>query len=155
MRDERQERSMQQQDDTRGDGERRAAGPAGSTAASNEVVPTDAECSVLRHMLGIDKPEEQHPKAYRDYFCANPDDPQLMAMECRRLVECYSSHGGYVWYRCTDAGRAAAFRSHKATRYPKSKRVYLRFLRISDAYPDLTFKEFLSSKRFAEARRDA
>lgn len=116
---------------------------------------TDEECSVLRHMLGIDKPEERNPKPYRDYFCADPEDPQLKAMECRGLVECYSRHGGYAWYRCTAVGREAAFASHKAIRYSKPKRVYISYLDILDVCPDLTFKEFLTSERFAERRRNA
>jgi hypothetical protein len=106
-------------------------------------------------MLGIDKPEKRAPVPYRDYYCADPDNPQLAAMEVRGLVECYSRHGGYTWYRCTATGREAAFASHKAIRYGKPKRVYLRYLSVSDAVADLTFKEFLTSERFAEYRRDA
>jgi len=116
---------------------------------------TSEECSVLRHMLGIDKPEEQHPKPYRDYYCADPGDQTLKAMERRGLVECYSMRGGYAWYRCTDAGRVAAFCSHKAICYAKPKRVYLRYLRLSDVFAGLTFKEFLTSEKFAEIRREA
>ena len=128
----------------------------GSTASSSEAIrPTDEECSVLRHMLGIDLPHVQHPKPYRDYFCADKGDLQLQAMAARGLVERYSQRGGWDWYRCTDAGRAAAFASHKAIRYSKPKRVYLRYLSASDAYPDLTFHEFLTSDEFRDARRNA
>lgn len=126
------------------------------TAPANEVAPaSDEECSVLRHMLGIDTPDVAHPKPYRNYYCADPENPQLQAMERKGLVECYSRRGGYDWYRCTDAGRTAAFRSHKVIVYPKKKRVYLRFLHLSDVCPDLTFKEYLTSEHFAEDRRNA
>lgn len=117
--------------------------------------PTTEECSVLRHMLGIDRPEERAPVPYRDYYCADPGDQQLAAMAARGLVECYSRRGGYSWYRCTPAGREAALASHRAIRYGKPKRVYLRYLKASDALPDLTFREFLTDPQFAEARRMA
>lgn len=126
-----------------------------ATAGLNVLVPSDAEASVLRHMLGIDKPDEREPVPYRDYYCANPSDPQLAAMAGKGFVELYSRHGGYAWYRCTPTGRHAAIVSHRVIRYSKGKRLYSRYLAASDAYPDLTFKEFLTSNHFREARRNA
>lgn len=110
---------------------------------------------ILRHMLGIDKPDERHPKPYRNYYCANVGDVELHALAAKGLVECYSTHGGYEWFRTTDAGRAAAFASHKTILRPKASRVYSRFLDVKDALADLTFKQFLTDPQFADLRRAA
>jgi hypothetical protein len=119
------------------------------------VAYSEEQASILRHMLGIDRPDVRQPDAYRDYYCADPGDGTLLEMERLGLVERYSERGGYVWYRCTASGRAAAWASHKAIMLPKAKRVYLRYLSVSDAFPDLTFKEFLTAAQFAQARREA
>lgn len=117
---------------------------------------TDTEqAQILRHMLGIDKPEARVPVPYRDYYCASRGDTVLAAMAAAGLVECYRRDEHYDWYTTTEAGRTLAFRSHRASRNPKAKRVYLRFLSISDVYPGLTFREFLTRPEFADARRHA
>jgi hypothetical protein len=96
---------------------------------------------------------------YRDYFCAAPGDAELVELEQLGMVRCYrrgtegDSCRGYYWYRTTDAGRAVAFASHRATRHSKKRRVYLKWLSVSDACPDLTFGEFLKSSEWAEERR--
>lgn len=113
---------------------------------------------ILRHMLGIDDPAVRDPKPNRDYYCANPDDHELRELERLGLVKQYQAcdtSERYEWFTTTDAGKAAAFASQARTRYPKKKRVYLKFLHISDCCPDLTFREFLTSPHFAEARRSA
>ena len=106
-------------------------------------------------MLGINEPWDRVPKPYRNYYCANPDDKELKELEALGVVELYSTHGRYDWYRCTDAGKAKAIRSHRTIRYAKSKRVYGKFLDISDCRPDLTFKQFLTSPEFKETRKTA
>lgn len=116
---------------------------------------TNEQLQTLRHMLGIDKPDEAAPEPYRDYYCANPEDPELVAMEAAGAVERYAVQGGYWWYRTTPAGRAAGIASHRATRLPKRKRVYRRWLDVSDTRADLTFREFLASPEFAEIRAAA
>lgn len=110
---------------------------------------------ILRHMLGIDDPAKNNPKPYRDYYCANPDERDLHELARLGLIRMYSAHGGYEWFTTTDTGKAAAFASQKRIRYPKKRRVYLAFLHISDCCADLTFREFLTSPDFADARRDA
>lgn len=107
---------------------------------------------VLRHMLGIDKPAEANPKPYRDYYCASPDDPTMLELARVGAVERYAVQGGYEWYRCTPAGRAAGIASHKTIRYSRDKRRYIRFLDCKDCNQDLTFREFLTHPRYAEAR---
>lgn len=110
---------------------------------------------ILRHMLGIDDPSKANPTPYRDYFCANPGDQELHELARLGLVEMYSAHGGYEWFATTDAGKAAATASQRRMRYPKKKRVYIAWLRASDCCADLTFREFLTSPDFEEARRTA
>lgn len=116
---------------------------------------TDKQLDTLRHMLGINTPWDARPKPSRDYYCANPGDLALVELERLGAVVKYSEHGNYHWYRCTDAGRAAAMRSHRAIRYTKAKRRYCVFLDIKDAYSDLTFHDFLTAPEYAQARGEA
>ena len=107
------------------------------------------------HMLGIDDPSKARPKEYRDYYCANPGDAALHELARIGLVEMYSAHGGYEWFATTDAGKAAARAAHRRSLYPKAKRRYIAWLRLSDMITGLTFHEFLTSPEFAQARREA
>lgn len=116
---------------------------------------TPEQLRTLRHMLGIDRPDMAKPVPYRDYYCANPGDPELHELARLGMVRLYSTHGSYEWFCCTDAGRAAAIASHKAIRHTKAKRLYRRYLDISDCFPDLTFKRFLTDPQFADTRRTA
>jgi hypothetical protein len=109
----------------------------------------------LRHMLGINTPEDARPKPYRNYYCANPQEAQMLELLRLGAIELYDTRGGYEWYRCTDAGRAAAMASHKTIRYTRAKRRYLKFLEVSDCWPDLTFREFLTHPRYEATRRSA
>lgn len=116
---------------------------------------TDKQLDILRHMLGINTPWDAQPKPSRDYFCANPGDAMLAELDRLGMVTKYSERAPYHWYRCTDAGRAIAMRSHRSIRYTKAKRRYGRFLDIRDAYCDLTFHEFLTEPEYEQARREA
>jgi hypothetical protein len=116
----------------------------------------------LRHMLGIDTPDDRVPKPYRDYYCANPGDPELAELEALGAVRCYgrsrSTTGvadSYLLFTTTEAGRAAAMASHRTIRHTKARRVYRRFLDVRDALSDVTFHQFLTEPRFAETRRAA
>lgn len=106
---------------------------------------------ILRHMLGIDRPEVAQPKPYRDYYCANPGDPSMVELERLGAVKQYDDRGDYAWYTCTDEGRAAGMASHKTIRYSAAKRRYIRFLDLRECWPDLTFRKFLTDPRFNEA----
>lgn len=106
-------------------------------------------------MLGINTPDDRTPKPYRDYYCANPGNPKLHALAALGAVELYSTRGRYEWWRCTDAGRAAAMASHKTIRHTKASRVYSKFLDCRDCFADLTFKQFLTDEQFRETRREA
>jgi hypothetical protein len=119
---------------------------------------TEQQLDMLRHMLGINHPEHRVPRPYRNYAAVEPGDPRFVELEALGMVERYRAAGGnteYDWYRCTEAGQTAALRSHPTIRLSKSKRVYIRFLDLRDAYSYLTFKEFLTLPEFAQARREA
>jgi len=103
---------------------------------------------ILRHMLGIDKPWEDNPKPYRDYYCANPGDPSMVELARVGAIRLYDTRGDYEWWTCTPEGRAAGIASHKTTRYPAAKRRYIRFLDLRECCPDLTFREFLTNPRY-------
>ena len=116
---------------------------------------TMEQLQTLRHMLGIDNPNVKVPMPYRDYYCANPGDPELHELARLGAVELYATRGGYEWFQTTAVGKAAAMESHKTIRKSKASRVYSKYLDISDVHPDLTFKRFLTDPTYSEARRKA
>lgn len=109
----------------------------------------------LRHMLGLTHPERREQMPYRDYYCANPGDVKLVELERLGLVRKYGEHSGYWWYCTTDRGKAAALKSALQRRLRKPQRLYRLYLHLSDALPDLTFRDFLTSREFAETRSSA
>lgn len=114
---------------------------------------TVAQLQTLRHMLGIDVTDRADPVPYRDYYAAALGDPELIAMEQVGAVTCFHRDGHYDWYRCTDAGRAAAIVSQRNMLEPKAQRRYARFLEVADAHPGLTFRDFLTSPLYERARQ--
>lgn len=116
---------------------------------------TDEQLRILRHMLGIDLPREREPEPYRDYYCASRGDAELAELARLGAVRLFRQCEHYDWYCTTETGRAAAIASHRRIRYPKPRRVYCKFLQVSDAFPDLTFREFLTNPDFAETRAKA
>lgn len=123
----------------------------------SEATLTEEDLHVLRHMLGIDDARKP-PRPYRDHYCTWPADERLTRLEALGLVRIARDPDltiPYVTYSTTEAGRAAAMESAERRLIPKRKRIYSRFLDVRDACPDLTFREFLTSPDYAEARRDA
>ena len=116
---------------------------------------TDEQERILRHMLGINRPELKLPIPTRDYYCANPGNKDLLELEALGAVECYRKCGTYFWYTTTEAGRLAGIKSHRKIRYGRDQRRYDRFLEAKDAFSDLTFREFLTHPYFKEAREGA
>ena len=116
---------------------------------------TPAQLHTLRHMLGINTPEDRDPKPYRNHYAAGQGDQELVELERLGAVEFRGERYGLKFYSCTATGREAAIKSHKAIRYGKPRRVYLKFLEVSDCFCDLTFKEFLTSPEYHECRRSA
>jgi hypothetical protein len=108
---------------------------------------------VLRHMLGIDKPWEDSPKPYRNYYCASSCDPTMSELARIGAVQLYDARSDCEWYTCTDAGRAAAIASFKTIQYSASKRRYRLFLDIRECCPDLTFREFLTNPIYRAGQR--
>ena len=116
---------------------------------------TAAQLDTLRHMLGINDPNAARPVPYRDYYCAPRNCDKLKELERLGMVEQYSDHGGHDWYRCTEAGRLAAIRSHRTIRRTKAQRVYSKYLEVSDCWHRLTFKDFLTRPEFSASRAEA
>lgn len=111
-----------------------------------------AQLATLRHMLGITDPFADRPEPYRNYYCANAEDPHLHALADLGAVELYGQRDGYEWFRCTEAGRAAALASFPTIQKPRGKRRYQRFLSVAEAVPGLTFLQFLTDPQFVEYR---
>lgn len=125
---------------------------------TKHVKLTGQQLSTLRHMLGITDPAVLHPRSYRNYAAATPGDPEFLELErlgmVSRIDRPTKPFSEYEWYRCTDMGISEAFRSHCRIRYPRSERRYVAFLRLREALPDLTFKEFLIRPEFEKIRRE-
>ncbi len=113
---------------------------------------SDEQLRTLRHMLGIDDPWLRRPEPTRDYYCANPGNAELHWLQSLGMVRLYRVSDSYEWFTTTDAGRATAMASHKAIRKSKGARLYSRFLDVRDAWPDLTFKQFLTDPELRETR---
>lgn len=116
---------------------------------------TDEQLQTLRHMLGIDKPDERAPTPYRDYYCASRGDDDMAELAHIGTVRLYRQCEHYDWYTTTEAGRAAAIASHRKIRLPKSKRIYSKYLDVADAHAGLTFREFLTAPVYAQVRAEA
>ena len=118
---------------------------------------TNNQLYTLRHMLGINTPNDRVPRPYRNYAAVTPEDPEYIELKRLGAVERYVCQGSaeYHWYRCTEAGKLAAMRSHRKIRRTKSQRRYVKFLDVSDCYQDLTFREFLTHPYFKDARESA
>jgi hypothetical protein len=113
------------------------------------------QLSTLRHMLGINDPTVKIPTPWRNYAAVSPDDKEFKELHSLGLVKFDGHHGSYDYYSCTELGRLFAVKSHKDIRYKKSRRVYIKYLSVADANPDLTFKEFLTDPEFAKYRHEA
>ena len=103
---------------------------------------------VLRHMLGINRPEMFPPIPYRNYYCANPGEDKMLELVRSGAIRQYDARGGYEWYECTEEGRAAGIASHKTIRLSPAQRRYSRFLDARECNPDLTFHKFLTDRRY-------
>lgn len=113
---------------------------------------TPTQLQTLRHMLGIDTPETREPLPTRDYYCANPGDPELLELQRLGAVHRYGVRDGYEWFTTTAAGRAAAMASHRTIRLSRPKRLYRRWLHVSDAV-GCTFGQYLTEPEYAASRR--
>ena len=116
------------------------------------------QLDTLRHMLGINTPAARTPVPYRNYAAVVPGDVDFAGLEKLGAVECYrraADGQSYDYFRCTDDGRSAAMASHSLIRKTRSQRVYLAWLHLSDALPDVTFHDFLVGEQFKATRQAA
>lgn len=116
---------------------------------------TPEQLDTLRHMLGINTPDDKRPKPYRDYYCASKGDAKLAEMARIGAVELYRIDESYEWYCCSPKGREVAMASHKTIRRSKGSRMYSKYLDVHECCPDMTFKDFLTKPEFAESRASA
>jgi hypothetical protein len=112
------------------------------------MILNEHQLRTLRHMLGINTHEAERPKPWRNYYCANPGEKEMVELARLGAIEIYDTRGGYEWWRCTDVGRATAIASHKTIRHSPAKRRYIRFLNLRECYPDLTFRQFLTDPQY-------
>lgn len=120
--------------------------------------PSAEDLRILRHMLGIDDARKRDAKPYRNHYCANAGDPNLVSLVQRGLVVLSrppSKAIPYETYVATEDGIAIATSSARRRAWPRKRRVYDRYLDVKDVCPDLSFREFLTSAEFAETRRTA
>ncbi len=124
-------------------------------SAEQSMQLTKEQLATLRHMLGIETPYDKFPKPYRNYAAVNPGDAECKTLEALGAIEFTRTVGSLDYYACTDAGRAAAVRSHRDIRVSRSRRRYAKYLEVSDAIADLTFFDFVTKPEYAEARANA
>ena len=117
----------------------------------------ERQLHTLRHMLGINTPNDKIPKPCRNYAAVDPGNPEFFELERLGAIENYRARGGseYDWYQCTKEGRFAAIKSHGDIRKTKAQRKYTAYLDMTDVYSNLTFKDFLTHPDFSTARREA
>ena len=111
---------------------------------------------ILHHTLGVSNPNKPEDPPYRNHFVlgdGHSDMTVLSVMVERGLMarRCSALPGGDWVFHATDDGVRLALQTRP--RASKRRQRYSRFLVYRDALPDLTFKEFLTSPDFAEARR--
>jgi len=107
-------------------------------------------------MLGLpDEAAGADPVPHRNYYATSRGDEHLAEMARKGLVYLAGSsdalYGGDLYY-ATDMGKAAARASVKIKKLTRSQRRYLRWLRLRDAYSDISFGDFLRNERHFEAR---
>lgn len=118
------------------------------------------QLSTLRHMLGINTPYDSKPRPTRNYIIVSSNSlksKDFIELAQLEAIRSYKPHLGlgspmYTYYCCTAKGEAAARISHKTIRKTKSQRRYYTYLGLIDIYPDLTFKEYLTSQEFRWTR---
>lgn len=119
--------------------------------------PTSDQLHTLRHMLGINTPNDRQPVPSRNYAAVTPGDPAFAALEAAGWVERFRATtwpSRYDLFRCTARGQALAMASHRAIRRSAAQRRYSVYLSLRDAL-DVSFREFLTAPEYADARRQA
>lgn len=126
----------------------------------------------IDHALG--RPVDPMGETYREYFAANTRSKTAREMASSPHWNYFGSAGDMSFFEVTTAGREALRDHLKAIgdrhrafsiawggmtstviAETRSKARYLAFLRISDVYPELTFREFQSAARVHIERQGA
>lgn len=112
---------------------------------------------ILRHSLGLDP--TGRGRVYRNHYCAGPGHHSWKLLQELVAAGLMVDHGkrgeitgGDHLLHVTDRGLSIATVQDPLPKVSKGSRRYREFLSIADAYPDLTFKDFLTLPCFAEAR---
>lgn len=110
--------------------------------------PIDPVMEILLHALGLQSPFFAGDR-YRNHYVAQDGHPLLERMVAARLMERGRTMNGQdedrdrVYF--VSAGGVAVVNAFVRTvpRETRDQKRYSRWLRASDAYPDLSFKEWL------------
>ena len=114
--------------------------------------PSKEDIHILQHSLGLTDPYAKG-RMYRNYYAAGPEEPTLDALVEKGLMvrgRTYNEGTGQ-YYHVTEDGKKVALENMPKPPSKKARR-YSRFLNAKDAYPDLTFKEFLTGEYWKDAR---
>jgi len=108
--------------------------------------------AILQHALGRD--QYGHGTDYRNHFVAGGDDLALCrdAVTQGLMVEhaARAISGGDPIFTVTDAGKAyIAEHSPKPPKVSRGKARYLKWLEVSECYPDMTFGDWLKAEERA------
>lgn len=110
-----------------------------------------ASMDALLHVLGLDA---DHRVPWRNYYVTSADDPDIDALVSAGLAEPTRCPGfldvSDRVYRATLDGERQALVENRRRNPPPSpaRRRYLAWLRLSDAWPDLTFGEYLRRRLY-------
>lgn len=121
----------------------------------------DPSLHILQHALGMDDYGQLPKGEYRNHYCTESDSADwamcMAHVEAGRMTrhgpsQLYGGNTSYCFV-VTDAGRAFV-REHspKPPKVSRAKQRYLEWLAASDAWPDLTFADYLKGARPWEKR---
>ncbi len=123
-----------------------------------EPAVSKEQLEIMLHTLGLNDPYRK--ESYRNYFVASSGHSDLPAilwlvslgMMVEKHAPGFLENGDRVFH-VTDKGKEYCRINRE--RPSLAKRRYHMYLEVSDLDPDLTFKEFLTSPYYADARARA
>jgi hypothetical protein len=130
--------------------------PSAPAVAKEQTTLTTGQLEILQHALGVDQ-YGRTPKGYtpytRNYFCAGgADEPICKELVALGYMKQHATTEAYPYFNCsvTDAGKKAMHAESPAP--PKLSRGKKRYQEYLDADCDMTFGEWLKSRRTEVAR---
>jgi len=117
---------------------------------------TPEQIHILQHSLGLSK---RHDKPYRNYYAVYAGSGDAIR-DLESLVEKgLMGNGGkspvnadMIYFYVTEKGRLVAIENLPEDKLSPGQKRYERFLDLKDVCPDLTFRQFLTDKRWEEYR---